>query len=981
MGSTAILKKKIDERLDTTRPTLRSVAIVLCVAVLFLTAVLVGTVSWTVLVPLIDSAHDAADEELERAFIVSQFEVEKVTAELFLSYADLVQRDIHGLLDMPELTLLELSEFLQQFHPDQLTDSHFIDEMIRPELMTTLRSLAKHGMRELMYEALPFSPSFPNATSHRGGLVTLYAIDDQVGELPESGGAVYFVGESRDPEDESVFTASHDYNQAYYGGHTAEGYSEISLHVGRADVRGHMLDKGHPCFWPAFQVASGDFEAGLSEQEQEDFSPYSFQEKRYNVSAHTVGECIHDKTRVLNHERIRSSKLALYNMFNEHNEHNATEGSDEHSHGTVKHAGDVHFSPMFMHHSETQIDAYLAVTHPLMFNKYESQEHRLGVLSCTMDGTMLGRNLHSHHFPEGAVLYVIDYSDLTNHVPILIGSNMEGDLEEVNATITVHGKQDTQKEVTVKHMVRATDHLKQTPEGEELSEVAHHTRYTLTHEGGYDRLVELTTHHFYEWTLKTESEETTYWCITTLYEQGEEIHWYVNVLIPRKSVMHDVDVSNAELKQHQKDSRDEANEKRASGIVIAIGVTCAVVAGLVGLVSYIIQKLVEPIQKLCKDMTLVSHMLLEEVDNYNDRTPIRDIYQMQISFGKMKDNLAEFRQYIPQAVMVSDISGSGKENRSSGINASGSGPNGSGSFPVNHKTSFQLQVNDTRRTSSSNMKSAGSSVDPCGASTRVKKRMSLVWFNVVGWHAIALETPDVSYEEINKEVMQCLISTMKMHCGVQDLFSGDKVMATFNAFTVNTHHRAQAINCAIKSRVLISQIAMPSHCSPLVLSFGCTAGTGLVDSLGCLGMKKITITSPAVGWSYALERVNRKLDFHGIVDMFASETCERYFEFKTVGAVKFPKRLRKGLIRIYEARQRATTDDSEWMYELANLDASSKFVVWNTIWEHVIAEKWESAAAAISGVKESPIFEQRELDYLKDIVDKCHYAPPTPEYH
>ena len=967
MYSSTILKEgKVDEKMDDTRPTLRAVAIAMCVVILVLTAALVGSVSWLILAPLIDDAHDAADVELERAFTVSQVEAEKMTAELFLSYSDLVRRDIHGLLDMPELTLMELSEFMQQFHPDQLTDSHFIDEMIRPELMTVLRSLAKHGMRELMYEALPYSPSFPNTTSHRGGLVMLYAIDEQVGELPESGGAVYFVGESRDPHDESVFTASHDYSQAYYSGHTA-GYAEIHLHIGRADVRGHMVDKGHPCFWPAFQNAGGDRGQGLSEQDLLDFSPYLFQEERYNVSADKVGECVHDKTRVLNVERIRSSKLALYNMFNEHDETS-----------NLKHAGNVHFSPMFTHHSEVKIDAYMAVTHPLMLNKYELQENRVGVLSCTMDGTMLGRNLHSHHFPEGAVLYVIDYSDLTNHVPILIGSNMEGDLEEVNTTITVNGT-DTQKEV--KHMVRATDHLKQTQEGEELSEVAHHTRYTLTHEGGYDRLVGLTTHHFYEWTLKTESEATTYWCITTLYEQGEEIHWYVNVLIPRVSVMHDVDVSNAELKRHQKESRDEANKKRTGGIIIAIAVTCAVVAGLAGFVCFIVQRLVEPIQKLCKDMTLVSHMLLEEVDNYNHRTPIRDIYQMQISFGKMKDNLAEFRQYIPQAVMVSNISGSGKENRTNSINASGSSPNRSGSFPINHKISSHLEVGDTRRTSSSNMRSSGSSGEESVDSSRMKKRMSIVWFNVVGWHAIALETPDVSYEEINKEVMQCLVSTMKMHCGVQDLFSGDKVMATFNAFTVNTQHRAQAINCALNSRDDISRIAMPAHCSPLVLSFGCTAGTGRVEALGCLGMKKITITSPAVGWSYALERVNRRLDFHGVVDMFASETCERYFEFKTVGAVKFPKRLRKGLIRIYEARKRATTDDSEWMYELANLDASSKFVVWNAIWEHIIAKKWEAATAAISGVAEGPIFERHEISYLKDIVAKCDYSPPAPEYH
>eukprot|EP01061_Rhynchopus_euleeides_P045281 TRINITY_DN8064_c0_g1_i3.p1 TRINITY_DN8064_c0_g1~~TRINITY_DN8064_c0_g1_i3.p1 ORF type:complete len:552 (+),score=180.39 TRINITY_DN8064_c0_g1_i3:189-1658(+) len=371
------------------------------------------------------------------------------------------------------------------------------------------------------------------------------------------------------------------------------------------------------------------------------------------------------------------------------------------------------------------------------------------------------------------------------------------------------------------------------------------------------------------------------------------LDWYVVSLIDRQHVMWRVDaVSHATRISIQRSEETVDDDLKRARITLYVAVVTSAVLLLVAAVLLVF-RITAPLMQLMQDMSRVAVMDLSSVDLDKAPSSIAELAGMQRSFILMVKNLVEYRQYLPQSVLVDSVT----EDEST--------QGGEGGTPTGlHSVSY------TRSTGSKSSRSQMTVARPPVFDSSLHTRsISVLVSNIKGVHAIKT-TKEV------RDVMVQYLEQFMTHAGslrglIEDV-SGDKVKVSFNSMIPAATHRTSCLELA-----LLVQSSLPTP-----VNFAASAGSAVCGNMGCTGLKKYASIGNPASNAFALERAGNAWG--------ASLLCDG-----TVGADSIVNFLMRKICKatlkggktsfLFQVMRRKEAANDEWMYQLEEADSKDPY--------------------------------------------------------
>eukprot|EP01061_Rhynchopus_euleeides_P014574 TRINITY_DN2521_c0_g1_i2.p1 TRINITY_DN2521_c0_g1~~TRINITY_DN2521_c0_g1_i2.p1 ORF type:complete len:940 (+),score=328.54 TRINITY_DN2521_c0_g1_i2:228-2822(+) len=626
--------------------------------------------------------------------------------------------------------------------------------------------------------------------------------------------------------------------------------------------------------------------------------------------------------------------------------------------GTVYPAEEVVFSPVSTTQVFLTIYAAMTFTHPSMLNLSPRQGGRYATMVVSVEGKQLSDIFTETDLPAGSHVYCVERNPHTGVVGTLVAYN-QGRLMD-RFVVLRPGSAELQNITTVINVQNHTMVQNST----NLSVVGHHSRYVFSHAGNYSEMADMTATQFHPWVSPLGEE---YWTITRVVTR-RQLTFFVSLLVPRGAVMDAIDVSTSAIRKKSLQERNDLDEKRSTMMVIVLSVTVGVVAVLLVLAVIFTRKIIAPLHVLRVDMANVAVMNLEAIDLCAPSSRLSEVKDMQQSFQQMVRNLIEYRNYMPQSVLVKDTDDDTSVDGSASMH-----------FSRTPSQSHSLAAELSDKTDSHSTGNApGGLHHPF--STKVArvtggvatdgirvKNVSLVYFNVKNWHHYVEGANETELTSVHTNIISALLQSIQDRKGVSDLFSGDRLMGAFNAYSQLRTHKVACVQAALRARERFTKI--PDYTPEL--SFACATGDAKVGSMGCQGMKKVMITSPVMPWVVALERYNRRNDLTGVADHFMVKDMFTEYVLKCTDAIVYRKRHLKNPTKVYEVLEKSQIAAEEWMYQMDKL-SKNPYTKWNKVFDLVLKEDYDKAEEMFADVTCTA---DKGYAKLQDLVASRSYTP------
>eukprot|EP01064_Diplonema_japonicum_P003688 TRINITY_DN1238_c4_g1_i1.p1 TRINITY_DN1238_c4_g1~~TRINITY_DN1238_c4_g1_i1.p1 ORF type:complete len:874 (+),score=85.91 TRINITY_DN1238_c4_g1_i1:53-2623(+) len=605
---------------------------------------------------------------------------------------------------------------------------------------------------------------------------------------------------------------------------------------------------------------------------------------------------------------------------------------------------EVHFSPISQVAGVLSIFAYGSWTNPGVPNgPYPRRAHRGGSIKVAFTTKEISKIMKGQTLPDGSVLYGVQKDQWEGTVGMVVGSSVglhqtieiDREIIELNKAVPIF----------------VTNHTDET--GNETI-VARHGKYALALTDGYASLARSR-----EATNKTSQYDiwqdgrTTYWSLTAVVTRLE-LQWYVTLLVPRDQLMHEIDRSITTIKATRDEEKSKADADQRKGYALMIIVATATTLGLLVVSVVFNLRVISPILKLQTDMANVAVMRLELVD-LNRQSSLKEVADMQKSFYVMVKNLIEYKNYIPQAILVSEDDDSST---------------------VFSESSFQPSRYSSHMSSPHQM-----STDHYSMSTSVlpeeglkRKMISVIYVNVSRWHSVIQGLTDLEIIATHSDYLVSALSVVNGSKGVPETFIGDRLVVTFNAVVPCSGHRLSALGTAFGIKELIEKKSV------LKISYSCASGEAKVGSMGCSGMKRMAILSSVLPWAAALEALNKSRSTRGLIDHFMYKDTHQKYVLRCVDGVDYKKRL-SNIIRIYEVVGGMTLKEEEWMYQLDEAESRNPYSHWNTAMSKIISQDWEGARDEMEKIKILPEDHDNEMMRIRSVIQSCTYNPQKVSLH
>ena len=636
---------------------------------------------------------------------------------------------------------------------------------------------------------------------------------------------------------------------------------------------------------------------------------------------------------------------------------------------TLDEADVVHFSPVYADFSFLQISAYMSVTHPAMLNLTPWQEGRMAMLQMSMYTSEVSKLLAIQAVPQDSWLYVVADNHWTGETGVLVGVNSAN----ISHTIQLVSKPFMNGTRLFAKLFHIEEHTMDTAT-DELSPIARHGAHILNTTDGYKHFAR-TKENFLEW--YDEDSNTLYWFVVKNVTKGSLL-WHVSLLVPRSVVMGMTDQSQVLIKKESDDSRRDSTEHQRS-IYATIAMLTVACTGLLLTISFFItRKVTIPIELLSRDMSSVASMDLESLEEVVVSS-IREVAIMQSCFRVMVKNLTEYRNYMPDSLLMNEDATPAAQSMLSSHasvqdlrSAVGSHFNTSQSISSIKPGLYSSTRNSGavgRNSAASSLGGVGRPVDSPVNEVLMKRRIiSLLYLNIRNFHTIVKEMVDEELRKFSNDTMSLLSSIQKRNMGIVESFAGDRLCCAYNAFSKCGSHKQNAVGTAHEAchefRRTFSSYEDFSETT--ILSYAITSGEAVIGHLGCKGMKRVSVVSPILPFVIALERFSKSRGFEGLIDQSVAKAIQRGFFVKQRGYVLYPKVSLKPM-NVFESVRRSDLTQEDWMYEKAT---ASPFDPWNAMWECFLEEKWAAAEKLWRAVK--PI-EGSEI--LRDILDARQVDP------
>ena len=533
--------------------------------------------------------------------------------------------------------------------------------------------------------------------------------------------------------------------------------------------------------------------------------------------------------------------------------------------------------------------------------------------------------------PTGTSLYLVE--DSSGSVGTLVAYNRGRELKTVREMSSLGIVLDLVYSINITNhsMEDATSHIP--------SVIAEHGRFAFTHQRNYRDLMDMTKTSFLKW---SDSNGTEFWTVTSTIEHGS-IFWYSTLLVPRASVMEAIDASTNAIRAKVSADLSSADAQKEDAVIVMV--TAVAVVGLLAIAVVFTRYITSPLLKLGSEMASVAVMDLEAVDTGRAVSQLSEVGVMQRSFVTMVANLVEYRNYMPQSVLVNDSETEVSDTDSTqGLKSQQSGlSSGSADAMQNQKALLRVE----------GMK---------------KKKVSLAHMNVVAWHAFIKKHKDAEMLSAHAGVVERILTAVQHNKGVCDTFAGDKILATFNAFVPRPSHSVACVKAAHEVATALGD--------DLKISYGCTTGEARVGNMGCNGMKKVSILSESMSWVVVLERWNRMNDLPGVIDRNVSRDTEGQVVLRCEGAVLFRK-LSENVQTVFSVRGLCSSENEEWMYQLESASNNSH-ALWNEVFEHIIKQDFEKASSLLESVAQD---QRTPYEELVGYVAAKDYTPFVVRMH
>eukprot|EP01059_Diplonema_ambulator_P034250 TRINITY_DN758_c0_g1_i5.p1 TRINITY_DN758_c0_g1~~TRINITY_DN758_c0_g1_i5.p1 ORF type:complete len:814 (+),score=259.00 TRINITY_DN758_c0_g1_i5:810-3251(+) len=423
-----------------------------------------------------------------------------------------------------------------------------------------------------------------------------------------------------------------------------------------------------------------------------------------------------------------------------------------------------------------------------------------------------------------------------------------------------------------------------------LGRVMEGTNDTVTGLVGYEYYVSNKTQ---EMEVALPGRNETYYFRTQRLQPGPGFDWFLTVAIDREYLLGAVEAASLAIKTDIQASNTKVDDDLRKASVILYVIIAVLVVVLVGVSVVFVLWITRPLLELQLNMFCVSTMKLEAVQE-TEMSALDEVKQMQVSFKQMLANIKEYRNYMPASVLCDDGDEEGEESSE-------------GSTHSNSKKSSSMSVSQR-----SSWKAKGHEAAAKLATGDLKqKQVTYMTINMKQFLGAESQETVKAHERYLTEVLESL----KIHKGVPDTFSGDRVYMSWNAVKPVSGSSLHAVSMAWELRGKISG------------TYGICCGSARCGNMGCATMKKYTFLGGIVPAASLLERLNQVYKSTCLAAGLPEQVTQNVY-VKWVDRIQYDKLMKKPLL-IVEPMQPKKVSEEEWMYQLEQGDKGDPYKVYN----------------------------------------------------
>eukprot|EP01061_Rhynchopus_euleeides_P003093 TRINITY_DN12375_c0_g4_i1.p1 TRINITY_DN12375_c0_g4~~TRINITY_DN12375_c0_g4_i1.p1 ORF type:complete len:859 (+),score=132.72 TRINITY_DN12375_c0_g4_i1:140-2716(+) len=373
-----------------------------------------------------------------------------------------------------------------------------------------------------------------------------------------------------------------------------------------------------------------------------------------------------------------------------------------------------------------------------------------------------------------------------------------------------------------------------------------------------------------------------------LYDNQHGLNWYVVGLVDREFVLGEVERAVASTRQQVADNKETVSDNlRQSRIILYIIVSFSAFLPLALTVLFVF-RVTQPLMLLMEDMSHVAVMNLAAVDVDRPLSVLSEVRGMETSFKQMLRNLIEYRQYLPQSVLI-DTETDGCSAPADDLKPP-STPSSGTVLSHSHNTP---QRNHGLFDSTLNLKS-----------------VSLLVANL---HSLNSLRDGSLVADAISSYLEPIVTNARKYRGIVDDVCGDKVTVSFNTSIQSLSHKMRVVD--------LGQFLLQDRKDP-GLNLAASTGSAVCGNMGCTGMKKYGVVGTVASNVRGLERCGRGWVMPFICDnAVAMEARNEYNMQMLVKA-----RMKDGHIsKLYRVVEKIQTKNDEWMYQMEKNEATSPF--------------------------------------------------------
>ena len=400
-----------------------------------------------------------------------------------------------------------------------------------------------------------------------------------------------------------------------------------------------------------------------------------------------------------------------------------------------------------------------------------------------------------------------------------------------------------------------------------------------------------------------------------VFNNGRGLNWYVVALVDREYLLGEVDALNTATQEDIRKSESKVDDdlEKARMILYIVVVVAALIP--IGLTVYLVFRITKPLIQLMEDMSHVAVMDLSSVDASRPLSSLSEVCAMEQSFKQMMKNLVEYRQYLPQSVLVDSATEEteAEEDTSTGI--------------VSKHSLSESAVSGT----SHSMRAAAAAF-----SVAVKsKHVSIALSNINSLHA----TEQNKVVSTLSSYLEVLLESAKAARGIVDDMSGDKVTVCFNTVTGCASHKVHAAEYALAVRNRMN--------SGISVNVAIGSGSAVCGTVGCTGLKKYGVIGSVATDVRSLERCGSKWGVGVLADGDVGKAIDSHFTIRSFVKAKRANRKTTLLSEVVAAREAGQNE--EWMYQLESAAAQDPYTKMNSAVVLLYDNKLDEAEEALKG--------------------------------